>query len=227
MWRSDGQTYTTRLIVAFRNFSKTPKKRLLASSCPSVLPSMYMGQLESQWTYLHEILHLRISDKSCKENQNTHFLYSNFLPKILPFMTTVKQIWQCQTGHRWQHNMGQKTWHNKDTLCIYNTYCFSTAIVLTRTRLDATLYVHYLSCFLYVANDCTVFVTGLWFLKLRAIFALRKFVLLIGYDSHLHEIPFYAIQFDVFTARYDRPFKCLHNNTVSLTYLLSNSNTCD
>jgi len=27
-----------------------------------------------------------ISYKSCKENQNTHFMISNFSPKIVPFM---------------------------------------------------------------------------------------------------------------------------------------------
>jgi len=27
-----------------------------------------------------------VSDKSCKENQNTHFVFSNFFPKIVPFM---------------------------------------------------------------------------------------------------------------------------------------------
>jgi len=27
-----------------------------------------------------------VSDKSCRENQNTHFVFSNFFPKIVPFM---------------------------------------------------------------------------------------------------------------------------------------------
>jgi len=25
-------------------------------------------------------------DKSCRENQNTHFMFSNFFPKIMKFM---------------------------------------------------------------------------------------------------------------------------------------------
>jgi len=25
-----------------------------------------------------------VSDKSCTENQNTHFMFNNFLPKIMP-----------------------------------------------------------------------------------------------------------------------------------------------
>ena len=27
-----------------------------------------------------------ISDKSCRENQNAHFIFSNVFPKIVPFM---------------------------------------------------------------------------------------------------------------------------------------------
>jgi len=27
-----------------------------------------------------------ISDKSCRENQNTHFVFSDFFPNIVPFM---------------------------------------------------------------------------------------------------------------------------------------------
>ena len=34
-----------------------------------------------------------------------------------------------------------------DALTICNTHCFSTATIGTRTRLNATLYVHCLSCF--------------------------------------------------------------------------------
>ena len=27
-----------------------------------------------------------VSDKSCRENQNTHFVFNNFSPKIVPFL---------------------------------------------------------------------------------------------------------------------------------------------
>jgi hypothetical protein len=27
-----------------------------------------------------------VSDKSCRENQNTHFMFNNFFSKIVPFM---------------------------------------------------------------------------------------------------------------------------------------------
>jgi hypothetical protein len=37
-----------------------------------------------------------------------------------------------------------------NTLRIRNTYCFSTTTVVTRTRLNITLYVHCLSCLHYM-----------------------------------------------------------------------------
>jgi len=40
-------------------------------------------------------------------------------------------------------------WKTKatNTLRIFNTYCFSAATVVTRTRSNITLYAHYLSCY--------------------------------------------------------------------------------
>ena len=33
------------------------------------------------------ILRVRnVSDKSCRENQNAHFMFNHFFPKIMPFM---------------------------------------------------------------------------------------------------------------------------------------------
>jgi hypothetical protein len=37
-----------------------------------------------------------------------------------------------------------------DTLRICNTYCFFTATMVTRTRLNVTLYIHCLSCYVFV-----------------------------------------------------------------------------
>ena len=50
-----------------------------------------MGTLhEDVWTFLTiytEILlrMLNVSDKSSRENENTHFMFNNFFPKIAPF----------------------------------------------------------------------------------------------------------------------------------------------
>jgi len=51
-----------------------------------------MGSLpEDQYTFMiisrSVLLRMRnVSGKSCRENQNTHFISSNFLSKIVPFM---------------------------------------------------------------------------------------------------------------------------------------------
>jgi len=43
--------------------------------------------LFTKFTSRSVLLRMRnVSDKSCRENQNTHFVFSNFLPKIVPFM---------------------------------------------------------------------------------------------------------------------------------------------
>jgi len=40
------------------------------------------------WQYLIEFfLEWSISDKDCRENQNTHFVYNNFSQKIMSFIT--------------------------------------------------------------------------------------------------------------------------------------------
>ena len=49
-----------------------------------------------------------VSNKSCRENQNTHFIFSNFFPKIVPFMRQCRKMWWSQRGHKWRHNIVQK-----------------------------------------------------------------------------------------------------------------------
>ena len=44
-----------------------------------------------------------VSDKSCRENQNTHFVFSNPFSKIVPFIIWKKKyiyIFYSRTGHR-------------------------------------------------------------------------------------------------------------------------------
>ena len=44
-----------------------------------------------------------VSEKSCGDNQNTHFVFNNsFFLKIMPFWDDVEKIWQSQTDHKWQ-----------------------------------------------------------------------------------------------------------------------------
>jgi hypothetical protein len=54
----------------------------------------------------HSILLImrNVSNKYCRENQNTHFMFNNFFsPKIVPFMRQYGKILYSQAGHRRQY----------------------------------------------------------------------------------------------------------------------------
>jgi len=40
-----------------------------------------------------------VSDKSCRENQNTHFMFKNFFSKVVPFMRQCQKILYSPTGN--------------------------------------------------------------------------------------------------------------------------------
>ena len=44
-----------------------------------------------------------VSDKSCRENQNTHFVFSNFIPKIVRLWDNVEKF--CTARHATGDNM--------------------------------------------------------------------------------------------------------------------------
>ena len=44
-----------------------------------------------------------VSDKSCRENQNTHFVLNNFFPKIVRVMRECGIVLWSQRGRRWQY----------------------------------------------------------------------------------------------------------------------------
>jgi hypothetical protein len=75
----------------------------------------------------------------------------------------VDKIWYSQTGHRWQCSIlqkrsdlhaGQLSQEYRHTLIIFNAYCSSAAITVTRTRLIGTLYILCLSCCIIWTNCC-------------------------------------------------------------------------
>jgi hypothetical protein len=57
------------IAIDFHARSRSFEKRLLASSCLSVCPSICMEQLGSHWTDFHEILYLSIFRKSVEKIQ--------------------------------------------------------------------------------------------------------------------------------------------------------------
>ena len=108
---------------------------------------------EDQCTFLllspSFLLKLKKFQTSCRENRNTHFIFNDFFENRAFYEIILKNsvdpgrtqmtIWRmsitCLIPKAKQH-----------TLRICNTYYFSTANMVTRTRLNVTLYVHCLSC---------------------------------------------------------------------------------
>jgi len=92
-----------------------------------------------------------ISNKSCRENQNEHFMFSNFFfLKLCHFWDIVEKYCRVGPGHRWQ--CGKCALHagylrlQTCTVRICNTYCCYTATVAAPTHISVMLYVHCLPC---------------------------------------------------------------------------------
>jgi hypothetical protein len=49
-----------------------------------------------------------VSERSCRENQNTHFVFNKVFSENCTLYEIMWKIWQSQTGHRWQYNAVQK-----------------------------------------------------------------------------------------------------------------------
>ena len=102
-----------------------------------------------------------VTDKSCRENQNTHFVFNNFFPKILRLWDNLEEY--CRAGQATYDNMTHANcmldnWSFKHTLIICNTYCISTATVVSRTHLNVALHVLW-----PVLSYVTLYCLLLWF----------------------------------------------------------------
>jgi hypothetical protein len=97
----------------------------------------------SRWN----LLRMRnISDESCRENQNTHFVLNIFPLKIVSFVRWYRKIRWNGAGNRRQCNtlLALCTLHIlcfRYKLITCNTYCFITATAVIWTRLYITLYI--------------------------------------------------------------------------------------
>jgi hypothetical protein len=86
-----------------------------------------------------------LKDKRCRENQNTHFVFSDCFSKIVPFMRYCEKKNIVQPGRPqmtiWRMRIA--CWipkaTNTDALKLCNTHYFSVATMVARTRLYITL----------------------------------------------------------------------------------------
>jgi hypothetical protein len=84
-----------------------------------------------------------ISDTGCRENKNTHFVFSNsFFPRKSCHLWENVKKYDSQTGHRLQNKYGAEMHKYKHTLIIFNTYCSSTVTMVTRALLNVKLCVY-------------------------------------------------------------------------------------
>jgi hypothetical protein len=92
-----------------------------------------------------------ISDISCRENKKTRiFMFKNFFffENRAVHEIMWKNVVELDRPQRPLWRMHTACWIPKATnrLGIRNTYCFSTATMVERTRLEVTLHVHCLCC---------------------------------------------------------------------------------
>ena len=106
-----------------------------------------------------------VSDQSCRENQNTHFILNNFLSrKPCSFWDNVEKC--SRAGEATDDNIVRRfsiiCWKSKatNTDSEYVTHLsFSTGTMLTRTRPDITLYVYCLSCYVYLGISMYIYIS--------------------------------------------------------------------
>ena len=71
-----------------------------------------------------------VLDTICRENRNTYFVISNFLRKIVPFISQCRKTRWRQTSHKWQHS----TAHSR---CMQDKRRYTSAWTCTRPRASA------------------------------------------------------------------------------------------
>ena len=107
-----------------------------------------------------------VSDKSCRENQNTFYVLQFFFLFcfVLENHAVCEIMWKNilqRTGHRWQYGVAHRLLDNygyKHKFIICNTYCFSTTTMVARTCQNVTFILHWLFCFCVLL--CTVHFRG-------------------------------------------------------------------
>ena len=97
-----------------------------------------------------------VSDKSCRENQNTHFMFSNSFWKLCCLWDNGEKY--CRPRQATDDNITRRMhtacWITKATytLRIWNTYCFSMTTMVMWTCLNVT-FIHLLPNLLLTSNN--------------------------------------------------------------------------
>ena len=90
--------------------------------------------------YLFLLRMIKVSDKSCRENQNTHFVLSNFFVFNHAVYDNVEKYFGVGGGHRWQYGtLASHAGYLRLQIYILSlcyTHYFSTATMVARTPLN-------------------------------------------------------------------------------------------
>ena len=74
-----------------------------------------------------------VSDESCRENQNTHFMFNSIFPKIVPFTKYCGKVLYSRAGHRWQYGALHAGYLRLQTHCFSNARMHKRAPLLRDT----------------------------------------------------------------------------------------------
>jgi hypothetical protein len=136
-----------------RIFRKSVEKIQVSLKSDKNKGLLYVKSKIHFWSYLvQSFLEWEIfQTKICRENQNTHFVISRFFfrksyslwDNVEKYCREQQNTYDCMAhAHFMLDNWGYKCTHR-----LWNTDCFSIATMVVRMRLNVTLYVHCLSCF--------------------------------------------------------------------------------
>jgi hypothetical protein len=147
-WTNLREIWNLNIFIFFENLSRKFK---FYSNLTRITGTLR----EDQYTFViisgPVLLRMRnVSDKRCRANQNTHFMFNNFFRKSCRLWDNVEKYGRTeQDTHGIIRHISFACWITKatDTLRICNTCFFSAATVVTWTRSDITLYAHYLTCY--------------------------------------------------------------------------------
>ena len=139
-------------------------KKLLNVKCVLNLPKTFVWNIshsKKNWarnnqncTFMitsHSVfLRMRnVSDKRCRWNQNTHFMFNYSFQKQYCLWDNVEKYcrtWQATDDSMMHVFCIQDNWDYKHTLRICITYCLSTATMVAQKCINVILFIHCPSC---------------------------------------------------------------------------------
>jgi len=103
-----------------------------------------------------------ISDKSCRDNRNAHFMIKNFFSECHAVYAKTWKIY-CRTRQAAENKIMRHRhivcWIKKAKHRVRYTYFFSTATMVKQTPHSVTMHVVCLPCLASVTTDCLVFLS--------------------------------------------------------------------